>query len=129
MREDIQHFPPPHDSASVLGHDGALTQEETEHLQKLGYVVAHWKAFSGTKLVQAYFEGLAKGLIELDPKVFKSMDTIRKQISKLDAGESQLKAEDRSEKVDVVALLKSKGATPEDDETKRRRGRPPGGAK
>lgn len=126
MRDDVANFPPPLEDGQVLGHDGALTPEEVGHLEGLGYVVAHYKSFSGQKLVQAYFEGLAKGLIELDPKTFKSMDAIRKQLSKMAAGESEFKAKDKIGKPDVVSLLRNKGATEDVVETPtRRRGRPP----
>lgn len=125
MREDIQSFPPPHDAGALLGHDGTLTPEEVIHLQSLGYVVAHYKSFSGSKLVQAYFEGLAKGLIGLEAQTFKSMDTIRKQLSKLEAGDSDLKAPDRTERVDIISALRNKNVI-ESEPAARRRGRPPG---
>lgn len=128
MRDDIFRFPAPLEQGTMLGHDGTLAPEEVEHLENLGYVVAHYKSFSGQRLIQAYFEGLAKGLIEMDVKTFKSMDTIRKQMSKMEKGQDDLKAKDTSSKVDVVQLLKGGvkpdvGATPT-----RRRGRPPGKA-
>lgn len=123
MRPDILQFPPPHEESSILGHDGSLTPEEVGHLQDLGYVVAHYKSFSGITLVQAYFEGVAKGLIALDVATMKSMDTIRKQLAKLDKGESALKSEDRGGRVDVLSLLENHHS--DEPEKRKRRGRPP----
>lgn len=124
MRDDIAKFPPPVDSGQLIGHDGGLAPEEVKHLAGLGYVVAHWKSFSGQKLVQAYFEGLAKGLIELDPKTFKAIDTMRKQLSKVDAGESDLKATDRGGRPDILGVLRG-GFEFENQSQEKRRGRPP----
>lgn len=124
MRPDIVSFPPPQDKDSLIGHDGTLTEEEVAHLQGLGYVVSHWKSFSGAKLVQAYFEGIAKGLIEMESKTFKSMDTIRKQLSKMEAGDSDLKAPGKTDKPDAIKLLSSIGGSGK-IEPYRGPGRPP----
>jgi hypothetical protein len=127
VRDDILHFPPPNEDAQVLGHDGTLTTEEVEHLQSLGYHVKHYKAYSGSTLVQAYFEGLAKGLIAMDAQVYKSMDAIRKQLSKMDNSESTLKAEGKGGKPDVLTLLK--GGVDMSEPIKRGPGRPPNRSK
>lgn len=126
MRPDIEFFPPPREAGQLLGHDGTLTSEEVQHLESLGYVVAHYKAFTGSQLVQAYFEGLAKGLIELDGKTFRSMDTIRKQLAKMTSAEGDFKAKDRSGKPDIVTLLRSGMGETVEEPQKRRRGRPAG---
>lgn len=126
LRSDIAEFPPPIEKAQVLGHDGTLTSEEVKHLETMGYVVAHYKAFTGQKLIQAYFEGLAKGLIEMEPQTFRAIDTIRKQMAKLEKGEDDLKDTGKVAKVDVVTLLRTKGADHVGSEPVRRRGRPPG---
>lgn len=99
MRKDIQNFPSPDEPNSVLGHDGSLTEEEVVHLQKLGFQVAHWKSFSGSRLVQAYFEGLAKGLIELDDAQFRTMEAMRK------LGGTDLVQKERGEASDVMSVL------------------------
>lgn len=123
LREEIKNFPPPEGEDALLGHDGRLNAEEVKYLQDLGYTVAHYKSFSGAKFVQSYFEGIAKGLIELDPQVFKSVDTIRKQFSKTETGESDLKAKSKVEKVDAIKLLSNLPTlVPEEG---KKRGRPP----
>lgn len=127
MRIDIDQFPSPHEVGQLLGHDGTLSPEEVARLESLGYVVAHYKAFTGQKLIQAYFEGLAKGLIEFDQKTFKSMDTIRKQMSKMNKGEGDLMAVDKIEKPDVMKLLAGLGSESAILEPAKRRGRPPKG--
>jgi hypothetical protein len=123
MRDDIRHFPPPQEEGVILGHDGTLTEEEVKHLQELGYSISHYKSYTGYKLIQAYFEGLAKGLIGLDPGVYKSMDALRKQFMKLDESSSEMKT-GKSAKVDVVTLLT--GGVSFDQNPAKRRGRPPG---
>lgn len=125
IRADILNFPPATDVGTILGHDGSLNGEEVAHLQRLGFVVAHYKSFTGQKLMQAYFEGIAKGLIEPDTKTFKAMDSIRKQIGKMEVGDSDLKDTGKVEKPDVVALIKARGAAVPVP-VARRRGRPPG---
>lgn len=127
MREDIANFPAPLEPGQLLGHDGTLSPEEVARLEALGYVVAHYKSFTGNKLIQAYFEGLAKGLIELDSKTFKSMDTIRKQMTKMTTGEGDLMAVERMEKPDAVKLLAGLGSERAILEPAKRRGRPPKG--
>lgn len=99
MRRDIENFPPPDEANAILGHDGSLSTEEVAHLQSLGYQVAHWKSFSGSRLTQAYFEGLAKGLIELDDAQFRTMEAMRK------LGGADLVQKPKGEASDVMSVL------------------------
>lgn len=99
MRSDIKNFPPPDEPNSILGHDGSLAEDEVIHLQSLGYQVAHWKSFSGNRLVQAYFEGVAKSLIELDENQFRTMEAMRK------LGGSDLVQKEKGEVSDVMSIL------------------------
>lgn len=107
MRRDIATFPPPDEPNSVVGHDGSLSAEEITHLQGLGWYVAHWKSFSGIRLVQSYGEGVAKGLIAYNDEEFRAVEAIRKQMSKLDADGSDLKQKTREEVSDVMAVLQA----------------------
>jgi hypothetical protein len=99
MRTDIKNFPPPDEANAILGHDGSLAEDEVAHLQRLGYHVAHWKSFSGNRLVQAYFEGVAKGLIELDDTQFRTVESMRK------LGGADLSAKPKEEVSDVMSVL------------------------
>lgn len=101
MRPDIAEFPAADEPNSVLGHDGTLTDEEVKHLTSLGYFVAHWKSFSGNRLVQAYFEGLAKGLIPFDDGQIKAMEAIRK------LGTQDLIQKDKGEVSDIMSILQA----------------------
>lgn len=119
MRLDIAEFPAADEPNSVLGHDGTLTDEEVKHLTNRGYFVAHWKSFSGARLVQAYFEGLAKGLIPLDDAQFKTMEAIRKM------GTQDLIQKDKGEVSDIMSILQAPFRTTEITKGPLKRRKPP----
>lgn len=126
LRPDIANFPKAQMPGTALGHDGTLTDIEVAHLQSLGYDVMHYKAATGPRLVEAYLEGAAKGLIEFNEKIFKALESMRKHYAKTSREGFEESLINKGGKVDALKLLEGLGSdSAPAEQAPKKRGRPP----